>query len=412
MKQFFSAKVLSIIVAVAVVGSAFGLGTFVGARNTASALEANPSILNGSAGKNTTVDFAPFWKVWSILHEKYVPTTSKTASSTSDQQNLWGAIAGLTASYGDPYTVFFPPAENKEFQTQISGNFEGVGMEVGIKDNVLTVIAPLKNAPADKAGIKSGDRIVAIDGTSTAAMSVDTAVSLMRGKKGTSVTLSIVPKDAKDAKSITIVRDVIDIPTIDTEKRSDGVFVIRLYSFTGSSAALFKNAIQEFVQSGSSKLVLDLRGNPGGYLEAAVDMASWFLPKDALVVRESSNGRGIEQDYKSVGYNIFNKNLKMVILVDGGSASASEILAGALNEYGVAKLVGTKTYGKGSVQELINITPETALKVTVARWLTPKGNTISEQGLKPDVVVEFTAEDAKAGRDPQFIKALEVVKAQ
>ncbi len=413
MKSFLTNKVLLIVAAVIIIGSAFGLGVMFGIQKTTSLSNSVASnILNRDPGKTTTVDFTPFWQAWNLLQEKYVPTTSKTASTTSDQDKLWGAIAGLTAAYGDPYTTFFPPVENKEFQTQISGNFEGIGMEVGMKDNVLTVIAPLKNSPAFRAGIKTGDRILSIDNTSTSNLTVDAAVAMIRGKKGTSVSLSILPKDAKQPKTLTIVRDIIDIPTIDTEKRSDGIFVIRLYSFSANSATLFKNAIQEFVQSGDSKLILDVRGNPGGYLEAAVDMASWFLPKDALIVREESAGHTPTVDYKSHGYNIFNKNLKMVILVDGGSASASEILAGALSEYGVAKLVGTKTYGKGSVQELINLTPETSLKITVARWLTPKGNSISEHGLQPDVTVEITQDDIKAANDAQFNKAVQVLKAQ
>jgi carboxyl-terminal processing protease len=188
------------------------------------------------------------------------------------------------------------------------------------------------------------------------------------------------------------------------------VFVIHLYNFSANSAGLFRNAVQEFARSGSNKLIIDLRGNPGGYLDAAIDMASWFLPKDKTVVKED-RGNGEEDVHKSLGYSAIHNNPKIIVLVDGGSASASEILAGALQENGMARLVGTKTFGKGSVQELVNLTPETALKITVARWLTPKGNSISEQGLKPDVEVKVGDDDIKNGKDSQLEKAAELLKS-
>jgi carboxyl-terminal processing protease len=240
-------------------------------------------------------------------------------------------------------------------------------------------------------------------------MTVEEAVKLIRGKKGTVVTFSLFRDGDTAPHEVKVTRDVINIPTLETEKRSDGIFVIRLFSFTQNSSQLFQTALQEFVESNSSKLILDLRGNPGGYLDSAVEMASWFLPKDALVVKEDSGGRGDDKEYKSYGQNIFNENLKMVILVDGGSASASEILAGALSEHGVAELVGSQTFGKGSVQELVPLTKDTSLKITIARWLTPKGVSISDQGLKPDFVVPFTQEDANKKIDPQLNKAVEIL---
>lgn len=398
----FGPAVLAIVVIVA----SFGGGLYVGTQHTY-ALSNNALSLGGGTPP-ANVDFNLFWKAWDILNQKFVETHGN--ATTTDQAKVYGAIQGLAASFGDPYTVFFPPVENKDFQTQISGNFEGVGMEVGIKNGVITVISPLKNTPASRAGIVSGDMILKINASSTQDMSVDEAVSLIRGKKGTTVTLSVLSTNAKQAHEVKIVRDKIDIPTIETETK-DGVFVIHLYTFTENSAALFKDAIQKFTQSGTNKLVLDLRGNPGGYLDAAVDMASWFLPSDKVVVTEDTGGHGENTVYKSHGYNIFaNKNLKMAILVDSGSASASEILSGALQQQGVAKLVGLTTFGKGSVQELVPLTSDTSLKVTVARWLTPNGSSISAHGLKPDIEVPITAEQVQAGQDPQMAKALEIVK--
>ncbi|MFN4181162.1 MAG: S41 family peptidase, partial [Candidatus Paceibacteria bacterium] len=221
--------------------------------------------------------------------------------------------------------------------------------------------------------------------------------------------LTIFHESDVEPKEIKIVRDIINVPTLDTELRKDGIFVIRLYSFSANSAELFRNAIKEFTESNTDKMLLDLRGNPGGYLEAAVDMASWFLDNGKAVVIEDY-GAGKEQNkYRSNGYDIFNENLKFVILIDGGSASASEILAGAMQDYKKAKLVGTKTYGKGSVQEVVEITKDTILKVTVANWLTPNGNSISKKGLTPDYEVKVTPKDLENKKDPQLDKAVELL---
>jgi carboxyl-terminal processing protease len=281
-----------------------------------------------------------------------------------------------------------------------------------MKNKVLTVIAPLKSTPAYNAGIESGDEILKIDKTATTNMSIDDAVNLMRGPKGTTVTLTIYRQGELQPRVIPITRDTINIPTLDTNARKDGIFVISLYSFDANSANLFRGAMQQFVNSGDNKLILDLRGNPGGYLDAAVDMASWFLPGDKTVVTEDYGGKQPSDVFKSKGYNIFaGKNLKFVILIDGGSASASEILSGAMRDNGVAKLVGAQSFGKGSVQEVINITPDTILKVTVARWLTPDGTSISEKGLTPDYPVAITQKDLDAKIDPQMDKAVELLLA-
>ncbi len=380
------------------------------------------SITNRSVSASTTADFASFWKAWNVLSDKFAGTT------TTDQERVWGAIQGMTASMGDPYTVFFPPEENEAFQSEIAGNFQGVGMEVGIKDGKLAVVAPIKDAPADKAGVKAGDFIAKIGDKDSLTMSTDAAIKLIRGKAGTPVTLTFIRAGVKAPVVITIIRATIEIPTIKTTTktetpsgetvaggdglRKDGIFVVSLYSFSANSANLFRNALKDFIASGSHKLVIDLRGNPGGYLDAAVDMASWFLPSGKTIVKEELGKSGGERVFRSKGYNIFTDKLRMIILVDGGSASASEILAGALSENGVATLVGAKTFGKGSVQELVPITSETSLKVTIARWLTPNGNSISKLGITPQYVVPFTAEDQKNQTDPQMDKAVELLSKE
>lgn len=282
-------------------------------------------------------------------------------------------------------------------------------MEVGIKDRVLTVIAPLKDTPAYHAGIKSGDKILKINETVTAGLSVEEAIKLIRGKKGTTVTLTIAREGAREPKEIKIVRDNIAIPTLDTEFRENRIFVIRLYSFSANATKLFRNALKEFIAAKTDKLILDLRGNPGGYLNAAIDMASWFVPGGKVIVTEDYGDKRPAEVFRSRGYDVFNEKLKMVVLIDGGSASASEILAGALQDHGKAKLVGTQSFGKGSVQEVVDITSDTILKITVAKWLVPNGASISEKGLTPDYEVEIKEKDADAKKDPQLDKAVEIL---
>jgi len=238
-------------------------------------------------------------------------------------------------------------------------------------------------------------------------MTAEEAARLIRGEKGAAIKLLILPKGEEATKEITLIRETIVVPILETEEKPGGIFLIKFYSFSGNSTNEFRNALRKFVYSGNSKMIIDLRGNPGGYLESAVDASSWFLPIGKIVAREKF-GNGEENLFRSKGYNIFN-NLPLAILVNEGSASASEIMAGALKEHNVAKLVGTKTFGKGSIQELIEITPQTSLKITIAKWLTPNGVSISDQGLEPDFKVEITKKDLELENDPQMEKAKEVV---
>lgn len=363
------------------------------------------------------VDFSPVWKAWAVIDEKFVPaavgTSTPIATTTKEinESRVWGMIQGLAGSLNDPYTYFLPPVESQQFADDMSGSFEGVGMEIAVRDQVLTVVSPLKGTPSEKAGIKSGDRILKIDEADTKDMDVASAVKLIRGPRGSVVTLTILREGWTASKEIEVTRDVIDIPTVTTESLGDGIFSIQLMSFSSQSPNLFRDALRGFVESGNTKLILDLRGNPGGYLEAAVDMASWFLPLGKVIVTEDYAGHEQNIVHRSRGYDIFNENLKMVVLVDRGSASASEILAEALRYHGKATLVGDTTFGKGSVQELVDITPETALKITVARWLGPSGKQIPNTGIAPDVEVVMTDEDVKAEKDPQLDKAVEILNS-
>ncbi len=383
----------------------FAGGVTVGAADAKTLLNTIPLLGDGlDATPDPEADLTDFWKAWNALEGRFVQTHSSSTAPSADEK-IWGAIQGLAASYGDPYTVFMPPTEAKKFEDDIRGDFEGVGMEIGIKDGILTVIAPLKGTPAERAGLRSGDFIIAIDGETTDGLSTDEAVKRIRGEKGTTVTFTIL-RDG-ESKEIPVVRDTIQVPTIDTEyDRENGIFTISFYSFTANSSQLFAKAVTEFRQSGAKSLIIDLRGNPGGYLEAAVAISGQFLPKGAAVVTEDYKGKQENVVHRSPGTLGIPEGTKVVILMDQGSASASEILAGALQDAGRATLIGTRSFGKGSVQELVNI-DKGALKVTVARWLTPSGRSISDGGLTPDIEVAYTKEDREAERDPQKARAIE-----
>lgn len=372
-------------------------------------LEANIfSLFSRQTKADDSVDLTEFWRVWNLLDKKFV--TSSTSVPLTTQQKVDGAIGGLVKVYGDPYTIYMPPEEASLFEEDISGNFSGVGMEVGIREDIITVIAPLPNSPAEKAGLVAGDALVKIDEKTTEGMGVDEAVRLIRGEQGTEVKFKIFRKGEDEFRDITVKRDIINIPTSKTEIQGD-TFIIALYSFNALSESEMQNALREFVKSKKKNLVLDLRGNPGGYLQSAVAIASYFLPLGKTVVRESFGADIPEQVYRSQGRELGGATpKKFVVLVDGGSASASEILAGALKEHHVATIIGAQTFGKGSVQELLKLDNGGSLKVTIARWLTPDGTSISNGGLTPDIVVERTPEDRVAGKDPQMEAALGFMK--
>jgi carboxyl-terminal processing protease len=389
---------------------AFGIGFSFGNSGSASSVVSHiPLIGDGlDATPDQSVDMSDFWKAWNALNANYVIThASSTLPSVKDR--IYGAISGLANSYGDPYTVFFPPTEAKEFSDTISGSFAGVGMEIDIKNNVLTVIAPLKGTPAATAGIKAGDQVVAIDGKATDGVPVDEAVSEIRGAIGTTVDLSIV-RDGKPL-DVKIVRETIQVPeTDDGLDTASGVYHIALYEFTSDSASLFDQAFDRFKASGSKKLIIDLRGNPGGYLDAAVDIASHFLPEGTTVVTEDSDGKTASVTHTSLGYDDVPAGTKIVVLIDAGSASASEILAGALQDNHAATLIGTQSFGKGSVQTLIDLDGG-SLKVTVARWITPAGHWIMGNGITPDITSTIATSTppftADTSGDPQYERAIQ-----
>ncbi len=353
------------------------------------------------------VNFSLFWESWKALQEKFVDK-----GKLDTQKMIYGAISGMVKSLDDPYTVFFPPQEAKKFIEDVQGSFEGVGMEIGERKGQLQVIAPLEGTPAQRAGLRSGDKIVKINGTTTMDLTVDEAVNLIRGPKGTEVTLTISREEWEKTKEIKIMRDVIEVPSLKWELKDNNIAYIRLYQFSEKASFDFRKAVIEILASSpTQKIILDLRNNPGGYLEVAQDIAGWFLERGEIVVIEDfgQGDQGEKKEYKAQGLAQLS-GYPIVILINQGSASASEILAGALRDNRGIKLIGEKSFGKGSVQELETLEGGSSLKITVAKWLTPKGELITDKGLEPDVKIEMTDKDYEEGKDPQLDKAIEIIK--
>jgi carboxyl-terminal processing protease len=384
----------------------FVAGDLVGMHGGTSVVSNVPFLSDGlDATPDPSANLTDFWKVWNVLNTQYVVTHASSTLPTT-QEKLYGAIEGLTNSYGDPYTVFFPPTQAQQFQDNIAGNFGGIGLEIDNNaQGVLEVVSALKGTPADKAGFLPDDLVIAINGKSTQGISSDDAVNLIRGPAGTYVTLTIV-RGGKQ-QDIKVMRDTIQVPEIEYGlNKKTGVYNIALYEFTANSAQLFDTAFAAFKASGSKDLVIDLRGNPGGYLTAAVDIASHFLPKGETIVTEDYKGHQPNDVLTSSGTDDVPAGTKVVILIDQGSASASEILSGALKDDNVATLIGTRSFGKGSVQQLVNIDGG-SLKVTIARWLTPSGLSIMGNGITPDINATTTQAEYNAGQDPMMDRAVQ-----
>ena len=400
-------KIIIPIFLVVLVSIAFGAGFYF----SQSQIPITPpeSIINADLGQPQGFDFSLFWEAWRVLEEKFVDP-----AKIDSQKMIYGAISGMVNSLKDPYTVFMPPEEAKIFKEDVSGEFQGVGMEIGMRKGELTIIAPLEGTPAQRAGLRAGDKIIKIDDTYTGELTgTDEAVKLIRGPKGTEVTLTIFREGWSQGKEFKIVREVIVVPSIKWEiKRPvDGypdIAYIKLYQFSEVSRAAFSQAAVEILNSQAKKIILDLRNNPGGYLEVAQDIAGWFLEKGQIVTIEDFGGKQENKEYKAQGSSQL-LSYPLIVLINQGSASGSEILAGALRDNRQILLIGEKSFGKGSVQTLEEL-KEGSLKVTVAKWLTPSGKTIESEGLEPDIKIEMTEEDYNEARDPQLDKAIEIIK--
>ncbi len=350
------------------------------------------------------VDFNLFWNVWDLLHKQYVDK-----GNLNEKKMFYGAMRGMVAALGDPYTVFMDPKNAEEFANDLAGIFEGIGAEIGIRKEILVIIAPLVDTPAAKAGLKAGDKIYAIDGVSTAGMTVDEAVNKIRGPKDTEVILTISRDGIAKAKDVKIKRGVIVVKSVNTESRSDGIFVIKITNFNNDTLYLFKQAVSKIIEANPKGIILDLRNNPGGYLDTAVEVASEWIEDGNIVTEKFTEEK--KNEYLARGRARL-KDFSTVVLVNQGSASASEIVAGALKDFGKATIIGKETFGKGSVQTMEELSDGSSVKITVAKWLTPKGNCINDHGIMPDIIVELTEEDYTNLKDPQLDKAIEMLRGK
>ncbi len=385
----------------------FGSGYFIGYGFKPS-IEKVEGLCNKTIGQPEQIDFSLFWDAWRTIETKYVDR-----NQLDKQEMVYGAISGLLESLDDPHSVFMEPAESKQFLENIQGSFYGIGAEIGIRNNILTIIAPLENSPAQKAGLKAGDYILKVDDKTTTDLTLDEAVQMIRGEKGEPVRLLVARENWEKEKEITIIRDKIKIPIlswemVNAEKNQNNFAHIKFHHFTENSVSEFSKALQEINNSQAEGIILDLRNNPGGYLNVAVDIASWFLPKGEIVVKETFGNGKEDIIYRSKGYQGL-ENMPVTILINQGSASASEIVAGALRDSKNIPIVGQKSFGKGSVQQMDKLKGGANIKITVAKWLTPAGVSINENGITPDYEIEITEEDIDEMKDPQLDKALEVL---
>lgn len=397
-------------------GYKFGLSGFVVAR------EGSNLVINTKTPASGPADFSLFWDVWNRVRTYHIDR-----EKFDSQKMVWGAISGMVSALDDPYTTFLPPRENEDFKSDLGGQFEGIGAQLDLKDGRIIVVAPLKGSPAEEAGILPLDIILKVDNVTTDGWTVNQAVSKIRGPKGTTVTLNIFHENSQEPADIKIVRDTIKVPAVEywvkppaeiieiaedspesVLKSGKKVAYIHLTRFGDRLSEEWMQAVNYVVsQSGLRNvagLILDLRNNPGGYLDGSVYIASEFLDKGVVVSQVNSDGT---RESLSVNRQGSLTDIKLVVLINKGSASASEIVAGALQDYGRAKIVGETSFGKGSVQTPQDLPGGSGLHITTGKWMTPKDNSISKKGITPDVVVERDFREAT--RDAQLAKAVELL---
>ena len=398
-------RILKFVCAAFVVFIAYSFGFYAGESSVPS-LNKVQGITHKEQPAGVQADFDIFWDAWKTATDKYVDR-----KTIDPQKMVYGAVEGMVASLGDPYTSFFTPDQSRMLGDDINGSFSGIGAEIGFKNGILTIIAPLKDSPAEKTGLRAGDRIGTIDGAFTGELSLEEAVLKIRGERGTKVLLNIMRDGFDEPRDFSIVRDTIRVPLVELRMEKGDVAYIQLFNFLGDVDQEFQIAARQALARGAKSVVLDLRNNAGGFLDSAIETASFFIPEGEIVAIEDfgDNGKG-RNEFRSNGYRYF-QTMPVVVLINGGSASAAEIVAGALKDARNVPLVGEKTFGKGSVQEVVDLADGTSIKITVAKWLTPSGASIHEQGIEPTVKVEVTAEDRDAGKDPQLAKALEIARS-
>lgn len=402
-------KVRKLILTVFLVAFIFSSGYFVGKKGYWLNTQKFPKVTISRDVPESLrdVDFSLFWRVWDTLESSYFDKTKINRG-----EMVYGAIRGMVAALGDPYTSFLSPSENKVVEEDLSGTFEGVGIQIGFKGKQLAVITPLPGSPAEAAGVRAGDFIIGIKDEAkkidmgTGGISLTEAVQAIRGKAGTKVTLLLLRDGSAEAIEVEITRRELAVPTLVLNYVEGGTIAhVKLLRFGAETESEWKKTVKEIVSKKEVKgLVLDLRNNPGGYLQAAVDVASEFVKTGTVIVVEE-RGDGGKAEYKSETIGILG-NMPVVVIVNEGSASASEILAGALRDLKKIKVVGVKSFGKGTVQEPLQLEGGAGLHVTVAKWLTPSGTWVNGTGLEPDVKIE---DDEKTTGDEQLQGAVKLL---
>ena len=392
-------KFISIIVFIAAIYLA---GFAIGHRNIEFEKNFIPKIINTELGKPSDVDFSLFWDAYDVIKGRFFGF-----ENVKVQNIVYGAISGMLDSLGDAHTIFMTKEEAKQFGEDLSGKFDGIGAEIEAQNGYLVIVAPLVGSPAEKAGLEPKDIIVKIDGNDVSNMTFSEAINKIRGKKGSIVTLTIVRAGLDAAKEVQVKRDTIVVKSVQYEMRDD-IAYIKLNQFGDDTLDLFNEGIDFAVRKNAKGVIVDLRNNPGGYLQDAVDAVNIFIDKGKVVVIE--RGREGTESTSTTRSTPKFKDKPIVVLVNKGSASSSEIFAGAIQDYKRGKIVGEKTYGKGSVQTLEELKDGSKIKVTIAEWLTPNKRQIDKKGIEPDVAVSLSKEDKDAGKDPQLDKAMEEVK--
>lgn len=384
------------------VGGIFLFGFYLGSNDSDNPFSSVAYNNQGNANTDNRdyFDFNLYFEVWNSLKTNHVDK-----NKIKDRDLFYGSLEGLAGATEDPYTVFMDPELTSEFYDDLSGTFEGIGAEIGIRDEIITIVAPLDGMPAQKAGLRAGDKVYAINGESALGLSVNDAVKKIRGEKGTEVTLTIIRGEDKPI-DITIVRDKIVVESVETEMREDGIYYLKISNFNEDTQNLFNNAVSEILINNPKGIVLDVRNNPGGYLDTAVYVSSEWVKEGPIVAEQFGENRRSEHFSNGNGRLA---NIPTVVLINQGSASASEIVAGALRDYEKATVIGMQSFGKGSVQTIKDLSDGSSLKVTVAKWLTPEGDYIHDKGIAPEIEVDFTEEDIENERDPQLDRAIEYI---
>ena len=413
-KKFLLFGIGAAIVLLLVVGS-FSIGMFVGGvfadeeppvastvlRSTVESVLATNVPESIATPANTEELFDPFWQSWDLVHNIYID------QPVDDEAMMQGAISGLMDSLGDQHSSYIDPDQYFQSNTQIAGGYEGIGAWVDATGEYLTIVSPMPGSPAEEVGLAPGDQIIAVDGEDMTGIDGSLVIRKVVGPAGTSVTLTVFREGEPEPFDVTLKRAQIDLPAVESEMLDGDIAYVRLFNFSANAPEEITEALQELIDQNPEGLILDLRNNPGGFRDQAVEIASLFVTEDVIMYQEYGDG---SRDTITSANGGLATEIEFVVLVNGGSASGSEIVAGVIQDYERGILVGTTSFGKGSVQSWVPLVDDQgAVRVTIARWLTPNGRTIHELGIEPDYIIELTEEDFEADRDPQLDKAIELL---